>query len=235
MSKFKEIFQNKHVILPVVHVENSTQAIRNTQVALDAGCDGVFLIDMKNGAHYEELLEIHAKVKSEFQDFWIGVNFLDLETEDVFDKLNPSIDGVWVDNAKINNALEIQTDAERIARRRRDSGWEGLYFGGVAFKYQEESTSPAKDAFIAIDFVDVVATSGIGTGSAPDTKKISSMKEAIGNFPLAIASGISPENVKKFLPITDCFLTASSLLIPRTQNFDKRRVSAFVDTIRNKH
>ena len=233
MSKFKETFQNKHVILPVVHVENPTQAIRNTQVAKDTGCDGVFLIDMKNGAHYEELLEIHGKVRKEFPDFWIGVNFLDLETEDVFDKLNSGIDGVWVDNAKIINTLSEQADAKVISQKRKDSKWDGLYFGGVAFKYQEESTNPAKDAQIARDFMDVVTTSGIGTASAPDIQKISSMKNAIGDFPLAIASGISPENVKKFLPITDCFLTASSLLIPRTQNFDKRRVSAFVDTIRN--
>lgn len=233
MSRFKETFQNKHVILPVVHVENPTQAIRNTQVALDTGCDGVFLIDMKSDAHYEELLEIHSRVRKEFPDFWVGVNFLDLATEDVFDKLNSGIDGVWVDTAKINNTLPDQADAKVISQKRKDSGWDGLYFGGVAFKYQEVSTNPAQDAYIARDFMDVVTTSGIGTGSAPDTQKISSMKHAIGDFPLAIASGISPENVKKFLPITDCFLTASSLLIPKTQSFDKRRVSAFVDTIRN--
>lgn len=233
MGNFKETFSNKHTVLPVVHVENPTQAIRNTQVAIDTGCDGVFLIDMKADAKYEELLEIHSNVRKEFPDFWLGVNFLDLETEDVFDKLNSGIDGVWVDNAKINSTLSEQDDANVILQKRKNSGWEGLYFGGVAFKYQEESTNPAKDAEIACDFMDVVTTSGIGTASAPDVKKISSMKNAIGDFPLAIASGISPENVKKFLPITDCFLTASSLLIPKTQNFDKRRVSAFVDTIRN--
>lgn len=229
---YKETFKNRHVILPVVHVENEKQAIQNTKIAKDAGCDGVFLIDMKPDAHYEELLKIQAKVRQEFPDFWLGVNFLDLETEDVFEKLNETIDGVWVDSSKINYDNGQQLDAELISQKRIDSGWDGLYFGGVAFKYQVVSSDPARDAKIARNFMDVVTTSGIGTGSAPDTEKIKSMKEAVGNFPLAIASGMSPENVKRFLPISDCFLTASSLLLPKTQNFDRKRMHTFVDTIR---
>ena len=60
MSKFKEVFQNKHVILHVVHVENEKQAIYNTRIAKDSGCDGVFLIDMKPSGRWEDLVAIHS-------------------------------------------------------------------------------------------------------------------------------------------------------------------------------
>ena len=37
------------------------------------------------------------------------------------------------------------------------------------------------------------------------------MKQAIGDFPLAIASGITPENVKDYLEVADCFLVATGI------------------------
>ena len=37
------------------------------------------------------------------------------------------------------------------------------------------------------------------------------MKEAVGDFPLAIASGITPENVADYLDVADCFLVATGI------------------------
>ena len=37
------------------------------------------------------------------------------------------------------------------------------------------------------------------------------MKHAIGDSPLAIASGITLENVSQYLPIADCFLVATGI------------------------
>jgi hypothetical protein len=35
------------------------------------------------------------------------------------------------------------------------------------------------------------------------------LKRALGDWPLAIASGITPENVGEYLPVADCFLVAT--------------------------
>ena len=43
----------------------------------------------------------------------------------------------------------------------------------------------------------MITTSGSGTGIAADVAKIHTMKKAIGSHPLAIASGITPENMAK--------------------------------------
>lgn len=231
MSKFIETFKRSPVLLPVIHVENETQAIKNAEIALKEGCDGAFLISMR-GMKYDGLLKIHNIVKREFPNFWLGVNFLDLDAIEVFDKLNEDVGGVWVDNAQIYEQLDHQIEADNIDKSRQESKWDGLYFGGVAFKYQEEVTDPARVAKKAAPYMDVVTTSGIGTGSAPDIDKIARMKSAISDTPLGIASGITPENVSDYKNIADCFLTATSLLIPDTGNFSPQKVRDLVTNIR---
>ena len=86
-----------------------------------------------------------------------------------------------------------------------------LYFGGVAFKYQREVRDLEAACRIAREHVDVVTTSGSGTGHVPPVEKISRMKRALGDWPLAIASGITPENVKDYLPVADCFLVSTGI------------------------
>lgn len=231
MTNFKETFSGRHAILPVIHVETQDQTLRNAEIAINAGCDGVFLISMW-GADHKALLQMHQVVHAKFPGWWIGVNFLDLQAKQVFGKLKAGVSGVWVDNAQINEHLIRQIEAEEIALARVNSGWEGLYFGGVAFKHQKKASNPALVAKKAVPYMDVITTSGEKTGSPPEVAKIEAMKGAIGNFPLAIASGISPENVKDYLDICDCFLTATSLLIPGTESLNPNRVKALVENVR---
>ena len=98
-SRFRKFFTTRHVVLPVVHVETRDQAILNTQAALEHGSDGVFLIN--HSIDWQTLLAIHAEVAREFPASWIGVNCLDLWPSEVFNRLPPRIQGVWVDNAMI--------------------------------------------------------------------------------------------------------------------------------------
>lgn len=232
-----EIFQNKHVILPVIHVESEAQTLSNARIAYEAGCDGAFLINMQNPntltrMSHENLLNMHQLVKREFATWWVGVNYLDLPAVKIFENVNSFVSGVWTDNAEIYEWLDKQVEAEKIKLAKEKSGWEGLYFGSVAFKYQRDVDNPGLAAKIATSFVDVVTTSGKATGSAPDITKIRLMKESINNFPLAIASGVSPENVKEFLPYTDYFIVSTSLLKIGTENFDKDKIKALIDNVR---
>ena len=127
MARFEQFFQNSPVILPVIHVESLDQALRNALIARQAGCDGVFLIN--HSGSYADLLAIQHVVFNEFPDWWIGVNCLDLNPSEVFDKINEEIAGVWVDNAGINELTDDQHVAETIDEKRTKSGWQGLYFG----------------------------------------------------------------------------------------------------------
>lgn len=231
MADFYETFKTSQVVLPVIHVENKKQAFWNAETAKKAGADGVFLISMR-GMTSENLLEIQREVKREFSTWWIGVNLLGEPTVKVFDKLDNNTSGLWSDNAQINEWSKKQFDADSIKLARENSGWKGLYFGGVAFKYQRHVDNLALAAQIATQYVDVITTSGEGTGLAPNYEKIVAIKASVGNFPIAIASGISPENVETYKSVANCYLVATSLLIPGTENFDYSRIYDLVQTIK---
>ena len=208
-SHFSQVFQHAHVVLPVIHVSSEEQAMRNAAIARDAGCDGVFLINHVIGGN--ALLKIHAAVVAAFPDWWIGLNCLDLDPAAVFARVTPSVGGIWVDNAMIEEGQEHQEEADAIRMARQSCGWPGLYFGGVAFKYQRCVADVQRAARIARNYMDVVTTSGPGIGKAANVMKIRAMKAALGDFPLAIASGIAPDNIHEYLPCSDCYLVATGI------------------------
>lgn len=231
MANFRETFSNPHVVLPVIHVETEKQTLQNAEIAQKEGADGVFLISMR-GMPHSQLARVHEGLRKECDTLWIGVNYLDLQAEQTFSRLK-GIPGVWTDNAQIDEKDPIQMNANLIAESRRRSGWKGLYFGGVAFKGQKPVQDIEKAAKIAKKYMDVVTTSGSGTGFAPEWEKIALMKDAIGEHPLGIASGISPENVHEYLDIADCFLVASSLLEPGREVFIPSRVRDLIAAVRS--
>ncbi|MBI3987468.1 MAG: adenine phosphoribosyltransferase [Lentisphaerae bacterium] len=228
--KYRDVFANQHVVLPVIHVESLEQALRNVRIAHDAGADGVFLIN--HGSSSSDLLAVHEEVWKEYPDWWVGVNCLDLNPSEVFARVSEHVAGVWADNAMIDENREDQFGAKAILEAKQKSGWKGLYFGGVAFKYQRQVNKLRPAARIASRYMDVVTTSGPGTGKAADVEKIRDMKNAIGDFPMAIASGITPENVVDYLDIADGFLVATGISSNFTE-LDAGRVKALVRAVRS--
>ncbi len=102
-----------------------------------------------------------------------------------------------------------------VARARQESGWDGLYFGGVAFKYQRPVEDLTSAARIAARYMDVVTTSGPGTGIAAARDKIVAMKEAVGDLPLA----------------ADCFLVATGISRSFTE-LDLEKVNRLLGRVR---
>lgn len=229
-ARFREVFQSPQVFLPVIHVVSSDQALRNAAIAHTAGADGVFLINHQMKC--PDLLEAHRAVVSAFPQWWIGINCLDVYPTSIFSRLSPQVAGVWTDNALIHETMESQPQADDVLLAIRAARWTGLYFGGVAFKYQRPVEDVARAATMAMRYMDVVTTSGEGTGLAAHVEKIHAMKAALGDFPLAIASGITPDNIMDYLPCADCFLVATGI----SQSFeelDPFRVKALVNIIRD--
>ncbi len=228
MTRFEAVFRQRHVVLPVIHVRSTDQTLRNAGIARRAECSGIFLIN--HAVSFQVLLEIHQAVFREFPDWWIGVNCLDLPPSEVFQHLTPEVSGLWVDNAEIDERQNTQPNAELVHAARERSRWKGLYFGGVAFKYQREVADVAKASHLASRYMDVVTTSGAGTGIAVSPDKVGVMKGALGNVPVAIASGITPENVHRYLAVADCFLVATGIS-QSFYDFDSGRVTKLVRAV----
>jgi uncharacterized protein len=222
-------FRSKQVVLPVIHVESLDQALRNLEIAQNAGADGAFLINHEISSR--DLLGIHTSAHERFSDFWMGVNCLDLAPEDVFQAASNDVRGVWADNAMIDEDAFEQPEATRVLTARRSRGSNSLYFGGVAFKYQRQVSDLSRAATLSRDYMDVVTTSGPGTGQPAHIEKIRVMKEALGEFPLAIASGITPDNVGHYLPHADCFLVATGIS-KSFEELDAELARRLIDAVR---
>jgi hypothetical protein len=224
------LLKNTHLVLPVIHVVDAAQALRNAAIARQAGADGIFLIN--HGISSDELFAIHRRVLMEHPSYWwIGLNCLDLAPDEVFRRLPAGVDGVWVDDAKIREDQEAQPDAERIGRAQRGAPGRPLLFGGVAFKYQRPVAELEAAARIAARHMDIVTTSGPGTGHAADLDKLRRMRSALPWTPLAVASGITPENVCDYLPLVDCFLVATGIS-SSFEELDRDKVHALVARVR---
>ncbi|MCR5164173.1 MAG: hypothetical protein K6C40_09170 [Thermoguttaceae bacterium] len=244
-SKFTERF-GLRAFLPVIHIDSSDLAVSNARIAAESGAQGVFLINHGRSSDHN-LPYIAMAIRQEFPELWIGANFLSLIPVDAQDFVNSleapyHFDGLWVDDTGVDERLpedDPNQGAARLAAYRKSMDWPGLYFGGTAFKYQR----PVADedlptvARIAARYTDVVVTSGSGTGQAADLRKIRLMKDALGDFPLGIASGITSENVDEYLPFTNAFLVSTGICVNEGQDedfyhFDPEKVKRLADKIR---
>ena len=231
MSRFREVFSATHVVLPIVHVSTHDQAARNVRIARDAGTDGAFLIS-HGSVSDSELFDIYLRIADENKGFWLGVTCLGWGADELFTRATDRVAGVWIDDALIDESRPEQPTAERILEVQKSVGWNGLYFGGVAFKYQRPVRNLSNAARNAVPYMDVVTTSGPGTGKAAAPEKIRTIKKAIGDTPLAIASGVTPENVPDYLPWADCFLVATGISYTFDE-LDPDRVRDLVQVVRS--
>ena len=128
------------IVLPVIHVLDAAQAIRNTAIAVEAGADGVWLINHSFGM--EQMPPIIAAVRAAYPKLWLGVNFLAVplraaaHTLAALEAQGTTVDGYWADEALIDERTEDQPVARWTQEAVQATGWTGLYFGGVCFKKQ---------------------------------------------------------------------------------------------------
>lgn len=215
MNRIRQIFGVDRVVLPVVHPIGLTEALASVEVAHTAGAKGVFTINQ--GMNDGEVLALVREIQRRYPELWVGVNLLGRSPAqalgDALDAVG-RIDGIWSDNALVDERAADQPAATEFVAARRARGWTGLYFGGVAFKYQREVSADdlGRATVLAMSYMDVVCTSGPGTGKAADVSKVVAMRKAIGaEGAIALASGVTAENVSTYLPYVDVFLVGTGI------------------------
>lgn len=227
---------------PVVHIQNLPQTLFNVALAKNAGADGVFLID--HGGYPPSFLV--DKVISDFQDekFSIGINFL---TGNNFGDIERAYDlgckMIWSDNAGMDED-HYRESGIKLLELQEETGLD--FFGGVHFKYQQKPNRSIEESlYRAFDYVKYPTLSGIGTGVAANIdfikqaaqawKKEQSCDSDPYTIGLAIASGISIDNIDQYLPYIDAFLVASSIIDPLSsdEKFDQRKLKLLCKKIKS--
>ena len=200
-------------VFPVIHPVTAEAALASIDIAFNAGADGIFLIDQ--GMTQRRLLVFVERVVELYPKLPVGVNLLNLypwEAVEAASKCGARM--LWSDEGLATD----ERHRERFRDARLEARWRGPFFGGVAFKYKEPVPRALIPTAIAgarshPAIVDVVTTSGDATGSPPDHDKVRLFREALGSTaPLALASGMTPENVTSYVDAgADAFLVATGI------------------------
>lgn len=198
-------------IWPVIHVmaDHHDIAHNNAKLAHDSGCTGVFFISMDQ--RDSPLCRLALETKRRFPNWKVGVNHLQSSgLESLKENLrHKDIDATWTDYSDITSegaGEEAGAIANMLELNRNH-----LFFGSVAFKYQKEEQNPGRAAALAHDHRMIPTTSGPATGQPAPIEKLQSIRKDIGEKTLAIASGITPENIAEQAPFLSHVLVATGI------------------------
>jgi predicted TIM-barrel enzyme len=200
--------RNDPKIYPVIHFIDRETAFDEVGKAVNAGADGVFLISHRGDD--KELLSVACAIQIKFPTLPVGVNFLSTDgLESTIMARKFGLPMVWGDDLGVDS--KGLTDNGLSIRAQKVSGADGIdVFASVAFKYRPHEPNPELAAKNALDAGFIPTTSGSGTGSAPELSKIIAMSEATGGV-LAVASGMTPENISEFAPYLSHILVATGV------------------------
>jgi hypothetical protein len=186
-----------------LHLLDERQVLQQADLVYSEGADGLFLIDM--GHSTINTLQAAEVVRAAHPDGWLGVNLLGWGVVDAMRRTEEApIQGLWVDDAEIDerpSSWRVLPHIRDEMHRRWALNHPVEVFGGVAFKYRREvrATHLETVATIAAQVLQVVCTSGPGTGHAADPEKLRLMREGVEGTParLAVASGVTPDNARE--------------------------------------
>lgn len=223
-------------VLAVIHHLDDLTSVRNAQIARDAGAAGVMLIEM-NGEDARLDVPAHS-IKTMMPELFVGTNRLCMHPAHALDLDHDlGLDGTWVDNPGLGSFCTNNVGAElaQMFERVRQISPEFMLFGSVAFKTQPHEPYPGGAAMAAARLGWTPTTSGPQTGVAPDVAKIVEMRRALDGYAdflprkpeLAVASGMTPENIAMFRDLIDWALVATGISAD-FHNFDPARLAKLV-------
>lgn len=223
----------KHVYPVIHHLDWETSHIE-AAIAFNNGADGVFLIS--HHGKDTDLLALAHELKQEHHDKKIGLNLLGFDCVKAYYLcVGLGLDMMWTDYAGIDSSGYAGDLGESFQHAVWSCDSAVEVFASVAFKYQKPEPNPAGAAKVARDLLYIATTSGPGTGHAPDVSKIESMStlETMGvggSLDLAVASGLTPENVHLFLPYVTHFLVSTGIS-KDAYHLDPVKVKTFCDIV----
>lgn len=218
-------------VLPVIHYLNQQQALDNAELAVELGADGVFFIDM-SGFKENEVLHLAHMLKEKNIKTKVGINILSNPTPASMVMAHVwGFDMVWTDNQDYFNGEApkyVQVMKDMMVSYKLD------VFTAVAFKYQAKDPKPTESAYAAARDYFIPTTSGAGTGIAADIEKVKAMRESFmysswhKNPPIALASGLTPDNIELYKPYITHALVATGIN-KDFYNLDRELLKTFIE------
>ena len=232
-------------VFPVVHLGETSMdsSIYQAHVAHELGADGVYLIDHYNGSRDTgALFDTLEGIRESDPDRYVGLNILGLDVPGAFGRVATALfngrllqtpTDLWVDDVRSGSRTGFSLEGALDFRKSLKEVEGVTLHGGIAFKYTETATNNPRNASVETSklkkYVDVITTSGMGTGNPPTVEKLEAMKQAAEGKPIAVASGIDIHNIESFAETVDEVLVASSVeTSPGSGVFDRKELAEFI-------
>lgn len=242
---FLDIFDAPKPIMAMLHLkgenaqERLERAKREIDIYVENGVDAVIVEDyFGDVGDVERALEY---LSIERPDVIYGVNVLDKFEESY--ELARCYGAKFMQVDSVAGHLEPgESDEAYAAAIERCRADKKVYvIGGVRFKYQPylSGRSLDQDLLIGKQRCDAICVTGEGTGLDTDIQKISEFREIIGDFPLIVGAGLTPQNLVDKLSVADGAIVGSYFKEGGVDkgDVDAERVKEFmasVDRLRNK-
>lgn len=219
-NKFQKLhnYFNKitNILLPVVSCFNEEQFEYNIDILYEyyvqKKIDGIIIIN--TNCSLDILFNTLNIMKNKYPDLWIGINILGYNIFEVLNYLTEitMVNGLWIDNSYVTDK-DYQNIPEIIINHFKNISWDGLYFGGTLFKYIKYSGDTNKICSNSIPYMDIITTSGDGTGIPIEINKLQNIYNIIDNKrPIALASGITSDNIDIIKEYVDIFIVGTYIV-----------------------
>jgi hypothetical protein len=212
MSNSKKIFAVVHIISEY-GTELKHRVLTQVKIAFNSGADGVFLTPGEVGINPSDILECYHYIRVSFPDEFIGINFM-CDPLKISSLIPEKLNAIWIDRgigSTINYEILQKIRTGIISNKQKI-----LHFGGFFFKGNNQCipTDELTLKNLAIEsgkFMDVPTTSGLGTGMSMEVEQLQKIHKSMDGKSLAIASGVTCDNVGYYLPYIDYFIIGSGI------------------------
>jgi hypothetical protein len=213
----KKLFVVLHMIQPYIPLGDNVvdHTLKQCDIAVDNGADGVCIIAGKLGITIHQLNEAARLIKVKYPKTFVVINYL-IDPSFSMRMLPHYVDGIWTDQGVDGRGFQKDVIETSCVRRRMD--WNGIWFtgffhkGGDLRQPENEKLKILTDDLLELHQSVIPTTTGLGTGIPADISSIQRLYKMIdGRKKMAIASGITIENVSSYLPYIEYFFVGTGV------------------------
>ncbi len=237
-SKFLSLFKNKKPIIGMIHLKGDTdedvfeRAKREIDIYIRCGMDGVML-ENYYGNYYQldRIMKYYSELEHKIP---FGVNCLNNDSMCFELAMRYHADYLQLDSVIGHVKPRDEATMEAFMEMYRGR-CDAAVLGGVRFKYQPvlSERTEAEDLVESKKRCDCVCVTEDATGQETSMDKIIRFREALGDFPLIVAAGVTIDNIEKQLKYCDAAIVGSYLKDNYQDNGDvsEEHVKAMVQKV----
>lgn len=234
-NRYHQVF-GKIPILGMIHLAGQNpvkRALEELTLFEEEGIDGA-IIENYHGS-VEDVIATLQETHKRKRKVVIGVNVLPNE----FYRSLPLAKKYGADFVQLDHVAGVyrsgQLDFEHYGQVKQQNP-EIIVLGGVWPKYYHpiEGSDLERDLEVGIERAEAIVVTGAGTGQETPFDKIRRFREIIGEHPLVVGAGLTPDNAYEQLCISNGAIVGTSLKIgDSTYNpMDRQRIRDFMSVVK---